>query len=154
MKPEYDKRLEREIDRELKALPALPAPPALAARVMAAIGNRANLAWYRRPWQMWPPALRAGSFAMALVLFGGLCVLVGRLGQGEAIINAAQKLGPLLSGLSAFGNALSVLWSAVIMAVKQIGTGFLLPAVVALAFGYAMCLGLGTVCVRLALARR
>jgi hypothetical protein len=40
------------------------------------------------------------------------------------------------------------------LAVKQIGTGFIVAALAALAIGYAMCLGLGTACVRLAFARR
>jgi hypothetical protein len=37
---------------------------------------------------------------------------------------------------------------------KQLGTGIIVAALVAVALGYAMCLGLGTVCVRLAFARR
>ena len=56
--------------------------------------------------------------------------------------------------MSALGNAVSVLLGAVTLAVKQLGTAFIVAALVAVAAGYAMCLGLGTVCVRLALARR
>jgi hypothetical protein len=154
MKPEHEPQLEAQIDRELKALPELPAPPALAARVMMAIESRANRAWYRKPWQMWPPALQAVSLGLLLALFAGLCVLGVRMGYSGIFSGVAQRLRPLLAGASAFGNVLNVLWSAVVLAVQQLGTGLLLAVVTALAVGYAMCLGLGTVCVRLALARR
>ena len=58
MNPDYDKQLEAAISRELKALPELAAPAALASRVMAAIEQRARVPWYRRSWQTWPVALR------------------------------------------------------------------------------------------------
>jgi hypothetical protein len=154
MNPEYDKELEAEIARELKGLPQLPAPQTLASRVMLAIEARANVAWYRQPWQTWPAALRMGSLLILLALFGGLCFAAGRLAQGEAFVATAHTLGQWFSGVSALGNAVNVLLGAVTLAVKQLGTVFILAALVAVAAGYALCLGLGTVCVRLALARR
>ena len=154
MKPEYEKELEAEIDRELKGLPELPAPDTLTSRVMLAIESRAKVAWYRQPWQMWPAALRMGSLMLLLALFGGLCFAGWRLAQGEAFIGATHKLGQWLSGVSALGNTLNVLLGAVVLAVKQLGTGFIVAALAALAIGYAICLGLGTVCVRIAFARR
>jgi hypothetical protein len=38
--------------------------------------------------------------------------------------------------------------------VQSLGTGFIAGCLAAAALGYAMCVGLGTVCVRLAFARR
>ena len=154
MKPEYEKELEAEIDRELKGLPELPAPDTLASRVMLAIESRAKVAWYRQPWQMWPAALRMGSLVLLLALFGGLCFAGWRLAQGEAFIGATREFGRWLSGVSALENTLNVLLGAVVLAVKQLGTGFIVAALAALAIGYAICLGLGTVCVRIAFARR
>jgi hypothetical protein len=154
MKPEYDEELEAVIDRELKGLPELPAPDTLASRVMLAIESRAKVAWYRQPWQMWPAALRMGSLVLLLALFGGLCFAGWRLAQSEAFIGATHQLGRWLSGVSALGNTLSVLLGAMVLAVKQLGTGFLIAALTAVAVGYALCLGLGTVCVRIAFARR
>jgi hypothetical protein len=154
MQPEYERELEAEIDRELKGLQALSAPRTLAARVMSAIEGQAEMAWYRQPWQMWPAALRVGSLVVLLVLFGGLCLAGQRLARGEEFIGAAHRLGHWLSGASALGNAVSVLLNAGVLAVKQLGTGIIVAALVAVALGYAMCLGLGTVCVRLAFARR
>ena len=43
MNSEYDKQLEREIDRELRGLPQLAAPTALISRVMREIAIRARL---------------------------------------------------------------------------------------------------------------
>jgi hypothetical protein len=154
MKPEYEKELEAAIDRELKGLPELPAPDALASRVMLAIESRATVAWYCQPWERWPAALRLGSLALLLALFGGLCVGGWRLAQGEAFIGATHELGQWLSGVGALGNTVSVLLGAVVLAVKQLNTGSIIAVLAALAVGYAICLGLGTVCVRIAFARR
>jgi hypothetical protein len=153
MQPEYERELEAEIDRELKRLPELSAPHTLVSRVRLAIKGRPDVAWHRQPWQMWPSALRMGSLVMLLVLFAGLCLAGQRLAHGEAFIGAAHRLGHWLSGVSALGNTVSVLLGAVGLAMKQVGTGFIVAALAALAVGYAMCLGLGTVCVRLAFAR-
>ena len=154
MQSEYERELEAEIDRELKGLPELSAPHTLLSRVRLAIEGRPDVAWYRQPWQMWPAALRVGSLVVLLVLFGGLCLAGQRLAHSEEFIGAAHRLGHWLSGASALGNAVSVLLSAGVLAVKQLGTGIIAAALVAVALGYAMCLGLGTVCVRLAFVRR
>jgi len=154
MQPDYQRTLEAEIARELKDLPQLPAPPTLASRVMLAIEGRSNAAWYRQPWQRWPAAVRIGSLVVLLTLFGGLCFAAGRLTQGEVFVGTAHQLGQWLSGVNALGSAVSVLLGAIALSVKQLGTGFIVAALVAVAAGYAMCLGLGTICMRLALARR
>jgi hypothetical protein len=56
--------------------------------------------------------------------------------------------------VGALGNTVSVLLGAVVLAVKQLNTGIIIAVLAALAVGYAICLGLGTVCVRIAFARR
>jgi hypothetical protein len=154
MQPDYERELEAEIDREMKGLPELSAPHTLVSRVRLAIEGQPDRAWYRQPWQMWPAALRIGTLVTLLVLFGGLCFAGQRLVHAEAFIGVAHRLGHWLSGVSALGNAVSVLLGAAVLAVKQVGTGFIVAALAALAVGYAMCLGLGTACVRLAFARR
>jgi hypothetical protein len=153
MQPEYERELEAEIDRELKGLPELPAPHTLASRVRLAIEGQPEVAWFRQPWQMWPTALRIGSLVLLLLLFGGLCFSGDRLAHGVAFIGAAHRLGQWLSDVSALGKAVSVLLGAAVLAVKQFGTGFIVAGLLAVAVGYAMCLGLGTFCVRLAVAR-
>ncbi len=134
MSLEYEKRLESEIDKELRALPELIAPHSLFLRVMAAIESRLNLPWYRQSWQGWPLALRAVSLVILLALFGGLCF-------------ATWKFSAIL-------HAVSVVLGSLVLAVKQLSTAVIICCLVALGFGYAMCVGLGTVYLRLALSRR
>jgi hypothetical protein len=154
MNSEYEKRLENEIHGELKKLPELIAPRTLISRVMAAIEARLRLPWYRQSWQVWPLALRAVSLVILLALFGGLCFGAWKLSQAEAVAAAMQRPLGLLSGLGAIFHAISVVLTALILAVKQLGAGILIGCLAALALGYAMCVGLGTVYLRLGLARR
>ena len=59
--------LERQIDRELKALPAPRAPRTLLPRIMAAVEESAQRPWYGRVWLDWPTRWQ---FASALLLIG------------------------------------------------------------------------------------
>ena len=154
MNLDYDKQLEAAISRELKALPELMAPGALANRVMAAIGQRARVPWYRRSWQTWPVALQAASLVVLLVLFGGLCLGGWQLSQAETTTLALHRVGEWFSGLSMIQNTFNVLVNAGVLVVKKLGTGFIVACLVAVGTGYAMCVGLGTVYFRLAFAKR
>jgi hypothetical protein len=154
MNPDYDKQLEVEISRELKALPELAAPAALVDRVMAAIEQRATVPWYRRSWQTWPAALQTASLVVLLALFGGLCLAGWELSQAEAATRVVHRVGEWFSGLSVIGNTLNVLANAAALAVKKLGTGFIIACLVLAGLGYALCVGLGTVYYQLAFARR
>ena len=151
---DYQNKLEAATDRQLKALPALPAPRSLRAQVMAAIERRAQAAWYRRSWSMWPLIARIGSLSAMLLLFGGLCFEMWRLGQYQAIATGTHKVSLWLSGAGAVLNVIGSLLSAVVVLLKHLGNGVLLGCFAGLALAWAMCMGLGTLCVRLAFARR
>src|SRR5437764_13255978 len=98
-----DKKLELQIDRQLKGLPELDAPAGLVPRVMAALAARAALPWYRQSWSQWPVAMRWSSFAALLALFGGLCY------AGSALFeNAGASIRHKIS--NPFG--LAWLWNA------------------------------------------
>jgi predicted lysophospholipase L1 biosynthesis ABC-type transport system permease subunit len=147
-------RLEVEIDRELKRLPELVAPQKLAHRVMAAIAQRRALPWYRQPWQVWPAPLRIGALVFLLGSFGGLCFASWELTRAAGFTAAMQEVGQLFSWVTAIWSALNALALAAVLIVKHLGTGFMAAIAAAMAFGYAICLGLGTAVVRLALAQR
>jgi hypothetical protein len=154
MNDDYQARLEREIDVQLKALPELEAPSTLAATVMARLHAQASLPWYRRSWQTWGPGARTLCLASLAVVFVRIC-FGGEWGQKMAPTAPVLEYGRSLA--SAFGllrSALDALGSAVKAAVFQLGTGFVTGCAVALGLGYALCVGLGTVYVRLALGRR
>jgi hypothetical protein len=154
MNPDYDKQLETAISRELKALPELAAPGALANRVMAAIGQRARVPWHRRSWQTWPMALQTASLVVLLTLFGGLCFGGWQLSQTETVSFALHRVGECFSGLSMIVNTFHVLVSAAVLVVKKLGTGVIVTCLVIVGLGYAMCVGLGTVYFRLAYTKR
>jgi hypothetical protein len=154
MNPDYDKQLEAAISRELKALPELAAPNALASRVMAAIEQRARAPWYRSSWQTWPVALQATSLVVLLALFGGLCFGGWQLSQTGPVTLALHRAGEWVSGLGVIQNTFNVLVNAAVVVVKKLGTGFVVACLVMVGTGYAMCIGAGTVYYRLAFAKR
>jgi hypothetical protein len=154
MNSNQEKELELEIDRELKALPELPAPGTLVRRVMLALEQRRALRWYTQPWQNWPLTLRISALALLSVMFGGLCFASWQLTRAAGIAAAMQEVGGLFSGLTTVWNIINVLLGAVVIVVKHLGTGFMLGCAAIAGLGYALCMGLGTACVRLAFARR
>ena len=89
---DYEQQLEERLDRELKELPELQAPPALAARILSAVSRRAARPWYRRSWQAWPVTLQAASLPILLAMFGGLCWSVSALAHTVAAAPATQRI--------------------------------------------------------------
>jgi hypothetical protein len=154
MNSNHDKQLELEINRELKALPELTAPDSLTNRVLAAIEYRSNVPWYRQSWETWPDILRATSFAAMLVLFGALCLGGWELSQTEMFAQATQRAGHWFSEVNTIGNIFNILASSAVLVIKKLGTTFIIGAVVGIGLGYAMFLGLGAACFRLAFAKR
>jgi hypothetical protein len=121
---------------------------------MRAIASQAALVWYRKPWQSWPLAFQTVALLILLSTFSGLCFGAWELFHAQIFSNLLQQIGHWLSGFSVLGNTCHAVAVAVAAAAKQLGTGFMVGCLVALALGYAIFMGLGTVCVRLALARR
>lgn len=154
MNPDYEKRLEAEIQRQLEGLPDLPAPVTLATRVMSRVGARLSLPWYRRPWPLWPTPMQAVLLILLLGLFGGLCFASWKLMQADSLTASLHRLGGWFSAFGALWGAFTALLGAIVIVIKQLGTGFIIGCLVAIGLGYALCLGLGSFCVRLALARR
>lgn len=153
MNSDHNQQLEQTISRELKALPELAAPDALADRVLAVIEQRLEIPWYRRPWENWPAALRLASFALMLALFGGLCLAGWELPQTEVIRQTAHRAGAWLSGFNTIGNTLNILLESAGLVMKKLGTPFIVAVLIVAGLGCAMFLGLGTVCFRLVYAK-
>ena len=154
MNSEYEKELELEIDRELKCLPELEAPFTLSRRVMQAIEQRHSLRWYNQPWQNWPVALRIASLALLSIMFGGLCVASWQLTRAAGVTAAMQEVAGLFSGLETVWNIITVLLGTVVLVLKHLGTWFIVGLVAFAGMTYALCVGLGTAWLRLAMARR
>jgi hypothetical protein len=157
MNPEPGTRnseLEALVDRELKALPPLTAPPNLAPRILAAIAARAEAPWYRRPWQTWPLALQAPSFALLLALFGTLCFGSWRFFQSETVAATTGKVGGILSVFDLVLRTLGALRDAGLQVIQHVGSGYVIGFALVVLTAYALCLALGTACVRFAYVRR
>jgi len=154
MNPDYEKHIEAQIDRALKGLPDLPAPGYLLPRVMERIARQNCLPWYRQPWQAWPIALRFATLTFLLVSCGALCVGCWQLTRAAGFTAVTQEIGQTFSFVTAIWNTLNVLLTALVLVLKHFGTTFIVACCAAIAFGYAICVGLGTACVRLAYSRR
>lgn len=154
MNPNHEHELEALVDRELKALPPLQAPPNLAPRILAAIAARAETPWYRRAWQTWPQPLQGASLTLLLALFGTLCFGGWKLSQSEAVAATAGKASVVLSVFELGFRTLGVLRDAGVQVIQHIGSGYVLGFAVLVLMAYAMCLALGSACVRFAFARR
>lgn len=154
MNTSYEDRLEAEIDEALKGLPQLRAPEALSGRVMAAIARRAALPWYRQSWEMWPAVWRNVAVAVLLCSFGGLCFASWELTRAAGVQLALQELARAFSGVFALCGALATVLNGLVVAFKHIPPIILVGCAGVLALVWALFVGLGTACVKLAWARR
>lgn len=154
MKPNPENELAALVDRELKSLPPLHAPPTLAPRILAAIAACTEVPWYRRAWQTWPLALQGSSLAVLLALFGTLCFGGWKFSQSEAVVATAGKASGVLSVFELAFRTLGVLRDAGVQVIQHIGPGYVIGFAVMALTAYAVCLALGSACVRFAFARR
>lgn len=154
MNPNPEHELEALVDRELKSLPPLSAPPTLAPRILAALAARAEAPWYRRAWQTWPLPLQGASLAVLLALFGTICFGGWRLFQSEAVVETSAKVGGVLSVFELVIRTLGVLRDAGLQVIQHVGSGYVMGFAVVVLMAYAVCLALGSACARFALARR
>jgi hypothetical protein len=150
---DYEQQLEERIDGELKALPELQAPPALAGRILSAVARRAAQPWYLQSWPAWPVPVQVASVPALVVLCGGLCWGVFALARTLAAVPALQHLASHAAGLRVIWRTLSVLGDAAILCCRQVGPGVFAGILAALFLAYAACVGLGTLSLRLAMAR-
>src|SRR5579862_4722997 len=150
MNLDYEKKLEAQIDRALRGLPELTAPPSLASRVMRQIQAGQQMPWYQRSWQSWPRPLQAFSFVVLFALFAGLCFLGWELPRSSQFVSGTQHVSACVSWLGTLWNALTVLVSGVVLLLKHLSLGIIAAGLFSLALGYLLCIGLGTVYFRLA----
>jgi hypothetical protein len=154
MKAEYEKQLEAGIRHELDALGKLEAPPEIVGRVLHLIEERAATPWYKREWQAWPLGFKVGSLAGLLAAFAFLCFGSSRLAYYATFTPAAHEVAGWFSLADAFWGAGNALANALGLAFRSLGPEVIFGISVLLLFGYATCLGLGTIYWRLAYARR
>lgn len=149
MDPQYEKRLEAAVRRELDALGELEAPPELAGRILCAIHQpAAPLPWWRQSWVAWPGALRLASLAGLFAVFCGLCYAALLLVQGFA--GWSQSSG-WLAQMTTLGRVTERLAGTVVAVIGHPGPGFMFAAALLIFTVWTACLGLLTAYVRLVL---
>lgn len=154
MNPEFENQLAARVQQELNTLGELSAPPAFAARVLRAVGQRTAAPWYRCAWQTWPLGLQGVSLVALLALFGGICFAVVELAHAAQVSPAGQQAGAWVTWFGVLWKTAGVLSGAVATALRQLGMGIVISGGLVLLATYATCLGLGTAWVRLAMTRR
>jgi hypothetical protein len=147
-------KLENFIREALTALPGRRAPLTLEARVLAEIGRRSALPWWRRSYVSWPPAARGAFFmisaAVAAILVAGLLSAANSAG-------AVAAAGAVARRFAWIGFA----WDALATATGDLGAFFralpqtwLYGALAVAGAGYAALIGVGAAVYRTLSARR
>jgi hypothetical protein len=150
MNSEFENQLEAEIDRHLKDLPDLAAPPNLIPRVMTAIARPAT-PWRVRPWYAWPISAQIASVTLALGLL--LAAIPGwRVVEPALTGPMASRFAPWRAGVACLWNAARAVVGAAPVVVEHLNKVTLLSCVAVMVMGYVVCVGFGTVFVRLTLA--
>lgn len=146
--------LEQLIHRELSKLPERRAPETLIPRVFEQIQARQRKHWWRKPWTEWPTRIQMASlpimFALAVGAVAGFRV-IGLALLGEPNLQMAPGVLTLFAAawevVAAMGNAMLVLSRAVTH--EWLLLGLFLPLTM-----YLVCVGLGTLCYRVAVQRK
>jgi len=150
---DYEERLEKAIDRQLKVLPELSAPRTLALRVRVAIEAQTLSRRNRRSWENWPIHWQVLSLVFGLALFAGLCFVAWQLPHTTGYDATRHQVHGWTVAANTVWNTLTILLNALAAAIQKLGTGLIVGALAAVGLAYGVCVALGTVCVRLAWAR-
>ena len=148
------KTLEELIQRELSKLPERTAPESLITRVVTQIQARQNKRWWQRPWTQWPVGLQLASWPL---LIGSMAAAVFALSVGWrllAVRAALESLSEQLDSFSVVWDVLGALGNAGWILARAAGQEWLFLALLVPVVMYAACVGLGTLCYRMAYYKR
>ncbi|MDB6037926.1 MAG: hypothetical protein JWM99_1767 [Verrucomicrobiales bacterium] len=152
--PEYQDRLERLIDQELKRMPPLQVPESLLQRVKSAIEEDKSKHWWQKPWTAWPRSIQAFFMASLLALAGSLVYALSLAPTDASAQWISTKFaGPYAAVDSAFSVALTLL-NAVLLVLQTAVSSWLMVAIVSVTILYAASVALGVAWFRNALTRR
>ena len=148
-----EKKLEALIHRELRQLPERPAPATLVHRVMLAVHARARRPWWERSWVAWPLGLQIISLAVLLASAALVSYFLGSASGGVNVTSMSSKLVESFAWLKPIWEIVAALIGAATVILRVSGQQFLLIGGAVIALAYVTCVGLGTVCVRVALRK-
>ncbi len=149
MKPEYDPELEAIVDRELRNLQDLPAPPTLVPRVLARLQPQpTTAAWWQQPWWRWPLPARLAS---CLLTVG---VLVALADGSNWIETPRQSVQASVGGAMDAILAVAQQWLTGLLSMAPwppVSQAQWLVILTLIAGSYLACIAMGTLVVRTAL---
>lgn len=149
MNPDYEKKLEAQVDAELKTLGDLTAPATLAPRVLRALEKRSLRPWYRQSWSTWPRGLQFASFASLALLFAGVFAAAWMITHGVAGQGIGSLFGEWFRSAGVAFKVVEVVKESLVLALRHLGTGVIAGCIAMMALLWAACVGLGTLYVRL-----
>ena len=153
MEPVNEDMIEELIDRELRKLPDLAAPPTLVHRVMLAVHADAEKPWWGKSWFYWPRPVQFLSLA-ALVMLAGLSAYVaGAAWEGLGVSSLPTVAREWLASWAGVWELLAGLFNTAAVLLRVGGKEILLFGAILGLFYYAACVGLGTLCYRVAFRR-
>ena len=99
--------LEKFIHQNLRSLPPRRAPRTLESRVMAALEQRAAIAWYHKSWAYWPASVRAAFLAVATGVSGAAVAAFYFLSMGVNATELGSELAGKFNGVLRLGSMLT-----------------------------------------------
>ncbi|HEU5126014.1 MAG TPA: hypothetical protein VFW05_18345 [Verrucomicrobiae bacterium] len=142
------------VDRELKQLPELRAPETLIARVMSKIERCEEPSARNISWTSWPLRWRIISLSVFATVFCLAAFGIQWLFHAPFGTSLVRQMAQNASGLDVVWNTLSVLAGAAELALQKLGSRFLILSAALLITTYFVCIGLGTMMIQTAIARR
>jgi len=152
MESDSEKKLEELIHRELRNLPELQAPATLILRVRSALAAQARQPWWQRPLVTWPLGLRLAFTALLLGSLGAAGFYGAEISYGWGFV--VQKITQSFASFVPLWERLASLANAVLVLCRAFSSHFLIYAAVLLGVMYLACVGIGTLCFRVAFAKR
>lgn len=154
MKNESDDNLEKLIHRELAKLSELEAPSSLIPAVLSALRNQPMTQWWRQPWFRWPTGPRVISLAFAAVLLSA--VFAGGAIFWDGIVQniSTGAVNDWLAPFQVVEVIVGSLANAALIVLGAIGKFWMFLTLAIVLTAYVSFVGIGTVCVRLAINKR
>jgi hypothetical protein len=154
MEPNPQQILEQLIHRELTKLTDHDAPATLIPRVLAQIQARQHERWWQRAWPHWPLGAQLASLPILLAGAGTAlfaAMVVWKLASGYSDL---ASVSDLLDTVWSAWDVVGVLGNAVMVLGRSLGQQLLLLLVLVPLSMYLACVGLGTLCYRMAACKR
>jgi hypothetical protein len=147
MKPSPDD-LEKFAHRVLRDLPARRAPRTLEGRVLAEIGRRAALPWWRQSFLHWPAAVRGIFFVVSAAAAAAAIAGLFGLARGPESAQWAQALSQRFGWLLFLRTLCADSWQAAGDVYRAIPPLWLTGALAVVVACYATLLGVGAAAYR------